>query len=211
MAAGPQAFAIPVRVQAGTNMPDVLQLQKKRKRADDDDDEYLPSKKRPRFTFPKGTEKKVTKRTAHRRKHVNARYKRIYTCRVCRRPLAAVTLLGEFVLTRYAYTSQSGKLHKQRALELDHHRPWAERHEKLVKKHASDQEIKDDHNDPDQLRALCRVCNGSHKFEGKDVADYESDDDDPGYFTDDEEPDNKGNYADYRYDPPPGGAGVMAM
>ncbi|TPG40831.1 GH-E family nuclease [Flavobacterium pectinovorum] len=191
---------------------------KKRKREDSESDEensdeedgsgdYAPpsAKKQKRFHIPAETTEDVIRETAHKRINVNKKYKEIYTCPACRRPLAATKKGSKNLeLTRFAFTSKSGNLHEQRALALDHYPTWAPREHALKSKGATDEEIKEDHNDPDRLRAFCKVCNESHKYEKKKKVDYESDTDEEGYHTPDDEPENKGFYKDFRKDPDPG-------
>ncbi|RYJ37523.1 hypothetical protein NU08_3515 [Flavobacterium anhuiense] len=193
---------------------------KKRKRQDSESDEdssgeFIPpqAKKQKRFHVPTDITEQVIKSTAHKRVNVNNRYDEIYTCPACRRPLAYTKKGGKKLeLTRYAYTSKSGNYHEQRALALDHFPTWDQRERDLKSRGASDNEMKEDHNDPDGLRAFCKVCNESHKYERKKKVDYESDDDEEGYHTSDDEPENKGFYKDFRYDPDSGsgGSGIIA-
>ncbi len=180
------------------------------KRKREEEDEYFPPGhfKQPRYSVSSAVTEEVVRKTAHKRKHVNKNYKNVFTCPACRRPLAYETKKGKLVWTRFAYTSKSNKKHDQRALELDHYPTWSSRLRKLKKRGASEQEIRSDHNDPSRLRALCRVCNGSHRYESKTIPDYDSDTDEEGYSTDDDEPDNLGNYKPFRYDPSGGGGGV---
>ncbi|MNK50312.1 hypothetical protein D3C87_691870 [compost metagenome] len=194
--------------------------QKKRKRQDSESDDdgsgdYVPpqAKKQKRFHIPNDTRDHVIENTAHQRANVNSNFDAIYTCPGCRRPLA-FTKKGsnKLELTKFAYTSKGGNKHEQRALTLDHYPTWAQRERDLKSKGASDAEIKEDHNDPDRLRAFCKVCNESHKYEKKKKVDYESEDDESGYHTPDDEPENKGFYKDFRKDPDPGtgGSGITA-
>ncbi|MCD0465046.1 GH-E family nuclease [Flavobacterium sp. ENC] len=195
----------------------VIQLGKKNKKDDSSEDEYVPpqGKKQKRFTIPRQTVEKVIKKTAHKRVHHNSKYRDVYSCPACTRPLASTTK-GKINLdlTRFDYTSKGGNKHSQRALALDHFPPWAERERALKARGASHEEMKEDHNDPSRLRALCKKCNESHKFESKKKLDYKSEDDEEGYVTDDGEHENKGNYKDFRKDPPPdpgsGSAGITA-
>ncbi|MEO8237520.1 MAG: GH-E family nuclease [Flavobacterium sp.] len=191
---------------------------KKRKRQDSESDEensddedgsgdYAPpsAKKQKRFHVPADTTEQVIRDTAHKRENVNSKYKEIYTCPACRRPLAATKKRSKNLeLTRFAFTSKGGNLHEQRALTLDHYPTWAPRERDLKSKGATDEQIKEDHNDPDRLRALCKVCNESHKYEKKKKVNYESDTDEEGYHTPDDEPENKGFYKDFRKGPDPG-------
>jgi hypothetical protein len=71
---------------------------------------------------------------------------------------------------------------------------------------ATDDEIRADHNDLTRLRAFCRVCNGSHKYEKRKTVDYTSDPDEEGYHTPDDEPENAGFYKGFRFDPPDRGS-----
>jgi len=61
---------------------------------------------------------------------------------------------------------------------IDHFPPWAGRLAALEKSSASRDEMREDYQDENRLRALCRVCNGSHRYEKKVVPDYDSDEDD---------------------------------
>lgn len=193
---------------------------KKRKREDSDSEDdssgdYVPpqAKKQKRFHIPNDTTEHVIEHTAHQRANVNSKYDEIYTCPGCRRPLAYKEKgKNKLQLTRFAFTSKSGKHHEQRALALDHYPPWAPRERDLKSKGATNEEIKENHNDPEGLRAFCKVCNESHKYEKKKKIDYESDDDESGYYTPDDEPENKGFYKDFRKDPDPGagGSGITA-
>ena len=198
----------------------IIQMGKKRKKSRsgyeaDDDDDYVPpqGKKQKRFHIPKTTQEDVVKTTAHRRKHVNPRYSEIFTCPGCRRPLAFTKggKGGKLTFTRYSYTSKSGNRRTLRSLALDHQPVWAERERILKGQGASIDEMKEDHNDPDRLRALCKRCNESHKYETKKKIQYESDTDEEGFFTPNDEPENKGGYKDFRYDKdddPNSGAGI---
>lgn len=195
----------------------VIQLGKKNKKDDSSEDEYVPpqGKKQKRFTIPRQTVEKVIKKTAHKRVHHNSKYRDVYSCPACTRPLASTTKgKVNLDLTRFNYTSKGGNKHSQRALALDHFPPWAERERALKARGASPEEMKEDHNDPSRLRALCKKCNESHKFERKKKIDYKSEDDEEGYVTDDGEHENKGLYTDFRKDPPPdpgsGSAGITA-
>jgi hypothetical protein len=194
---------------------------KKRKREDPESDEegsdddssgdFVPpqAKKQKRYHIPLDTTEQVIRDTAHKRENVNSKYKEIYTCPACRRPLAATKKGSKNLdLTRFAFTSKGGNLHEQRALTLDHYPTWAPRERDLKSKGATNEEIKEDHNDPDRLRAFCKVCNESHKYEKKKKVDYESDTDEEGYYTPDDEPENKGFYKDFRKDPDPGSGGA---
>jgi hypothetical protein len=194
---------------------------KKRKRKDSESDEegsdddssgdFVPpqAKKQKRFHVPNDTTEHVIRHTAHKRENVNSKYDDVYTCPSCRRPLAATKKGSKNLeLTRFAFTSKGGNLHEQRALTLDHYPTWAPRERDLKSKGATNEEIKEDHNDPDRLRAFCKVCNESHKYEKKKKVDYESDTDEEGYHTPDDEPENKGFYKDFRKGPDPGSGGA---
>lgn len=192
----------------------VIQLGKKNKK---DDDDYLPpqGKKQKRFTIPKRITERVIRQTAHRRANANKRYSHVFTCPACRRPLAAIKKgKTSLDLTKFAYTSKGGNRHSLRALALDHYPPWAGRELALKARGASHEEIRADHNDPSRLRAICKKCNESHKHEKRKKLDYESEDDEEGYVTDDGEHENKGFYKDFRKDPDPdpgsGSAGITA-
>lgn len=194
--------------------------QKKRKRQDSESDDdgsgdYVPpqAKKQKRYHIPNDTRDHVIEHTAHERTNVNSNFDAIYTCPGCTRPLAYKKKGSKKLeLTRFAYTSQSGNPHELRALTLDHYPPWAPRERDLKSKGATDSEIREDHNDPDRLRALCKKCNESHKYEKKKKVSYESEDEEDGYHTPDDEPENKGFYKDFRYDPDSGsgGSGIIA-
>jgi hypothetical protein len=201
---------------------EVTQLKggKKRKRQDSESEddgsgEYVPpqAKKQKRFHISNETTEHVIKHTAHKRTNVNDNFDEIYTCPGCRRPLA-FTKKGsnKLELTRYAYTSKGGNKHEQRALTLDHYPTWAQRERDLKSKGATDAEIRDDHNDSNRLRAFCKVCNESHKYEKKKKVNYESEDEEAGYQTPDDEPENKGFYKNFRKDPDPdsGGPSITA-
>ncbi|PIF29808.1 LSD1 subclass zinc finger protein [Flavobacterium sp. 9] len=194
---------------------------KKRKREESESDEegsdddgsgdFVPpqAKKQKRFHIPNDTTEHVIRHTAHKRENVNSNYDDVYTCPGCRRPLA-YTKKGskKLELTKYAFTSKGGNHHEQRALTLDHYPTWAPRERELKSKGATNEEIKEDHNDPDRLRAFCKVCNESHKYEKKKKVDYESDTDEEGYHTPDDEPENKGFYSGFRKGPDPGSGGA---
>lgn len=201
-----------VQLQSKTSGNGVIQFGKKKK---DDDEEYIQpgSNKQKRFHIPKRITERVLRQTAHRRANVNKRYSHIYTCPACRRPLAAIKKgKTSLKLTKFAYTSKGGNKHSQRALALDHYPPWAGRERALKARGATHEEIREDHNDPSRLRALCKKCNESHKYEKRKKISYESEDDEEGYATDDDEHENKGFYKDFRKDPPPdpgsGSAGI---
>jgi hypothetical protein len=173
----------------------------------DDEDDYVPpqGKKQKRFGVPKSTTEQVVRNTAHKRMHFNfKKHRAVYTCPGCRRPLGYDTLGGKLVLTNRNFRSKTrNKLHKQRTLQLDHFPLWADRERVLKGRGATDAEIRDAHNDPSGLRALCSVCNASHKYEKRKKIDYNSDPDEEGYMTPDDEPCNKGFYSPFRFDPPP--------
>ncbi|TCN59954.1 hypothetical protein D0809_08500 [Flavobacterium circumlabens] len=203
-----------VQLQSKTLGNGVIQLGRKKKK---DDDEYLPpqGKKQKRFTIPKRIAERVLRRTAHRRAHANSKYSHVFTCPACRRPLAAIKKgKTNLNLTKFAYTSKRGNRHSLRALALDHYPPWAGRELALKARGATHEEIRADHNDPSRLRAICKKCNESHKYEKRKKLEYESDDDEEGYVTDEGEHENKGNYKDFRKDPDPdpgsGSAGITA-
>ena len=181
-----------------------------KKEKEDSDDEYVDpsSKKQKRYAFSKVAVNNTIRKTAHKRKHVNKRkFKDVYTCPGCRRPLASVNKKGSMNLTRFAFTSKGGNYHERRAIAMDHYPPWAGRLRKLESRKASESEIRKDHDDPNRVRALCSVCNGSHAFESSKNIDYESETDEEGYITDTGEPENKGFYKDFRYDPDDPGTG----
>ena len=188
-------------------------VQRMKRGKPDDDSDFVPpqGKKQKRWAFNQQTVETVVRDTGHARTNVNQLYGNIYTCPGCRRPIAYDDLATRNLkLVRRDFTSKSGKLHKQRALEIDHYPTWAPRERALKSVGASDAQIRADHDDPTKLRALCRVCNGKHIFEKKKSVDYDSDPDEEGYHTPDDEPENKGFYAPFRFDPPPpsGGAGI---
>jgi hypothetical protein len=196
----------------GSDTKKKKKTKKKRKRQDseNDDGEYIPpqAKKQKRFHIPNEIIEDVIKRTAHQRTHVNNKYEDIYSCPGCTRPIAYIKKGSKKLeLPKYSYTSKGGNKHTQRALALDHYPPWAQRERNLKSKGATEAELKEDHNDPNGLRALCKVCNESHKYEKRKKVDYESDDDESGYHTPDDEPENKGFYKDFRKDPDPDGSG----
>lgn len=183
---------------------ELVQLVKRKRESDSEDEDFIPpqGKKQKRYHIPKATTEQVIRQTAHKRKNVNkGKFKNVYTCPACRRPLASERSGGKGLeLTRFSYTSKSGKLHNQRALALDHYPPWAPRERALKGKHASEDEIRENHNDPTRLRALCKPCNESHHFESRKNIEYESDSDEEGYYTDESESENEGFYAPFRYD-----------
>ncbi|MDE1206970.1 GH-E family nuclease [Tenacibaculum larymnensis] len=198
----------------------LLPIQRGKKNEDDDSgDDYQPpwAKKQKRFAFKADKPTKLIKKTAHKRKHYDKeKYDAVYTCPACRRPLGYINKGSQKMnLTKFSYTSKNNNLKSQRALTLDHFPPWAGRLSKLESRNATDQEMKDDYNDEDRLRALCKKCNESHKYESTKYIDYESDDDEEGYMTDSEEPENSGIHTPFRYkkdddDSAGGGAGILA-
>lgn len=201
--------------KASLNTIQLVNDRNKKKNKKDDDEDYQPYKKQRRFGFEKDKPITIIKGTAHKRKHyTRKKYDAVYTCPACRRPLASIKKGAKKLdLSKFAYTSKNKNLKSQRALTLDHYPPWAGRLSKLESRGASDQEMKDDYNDEDRLRALCKKCNESHKYEGTKKIDYESDDEEEGYMTDSEEPENEGFYSSFRYkkddhDKSGGGAGI---
>jgi len=176
---------------------------------DDDDDEgdddmdgdYKPRQSRPAFSA--GKAEAVIRRTAHQKKVKNidtTRYKNVWTCPVCARPLAYETVAGTFMLTQYAYQSKKNNNKEQRALEIDHHpTPWASVLKKL-RGNESNAQLKALYNNQENLRALCRSCNGSHRYEGMDVPGYDSDDSNgPGApSTPTNEPKNQGQFSFFK-------------
>jgi hypothetical protein len=194
---------------AGASRPAGSVVQRSKRKQDDDDDDYVdpsevPKEKQLRFNFLKPTAENVIRSTAHNVVHFDAaRFNAVYTCPTCRRMLAYEDTGGVFHLTQYGYISKSSKVHKQRALELDHHpEPWAERLDDHKKKGSTNDEMREDYQDETRLRALCRVCNGSHKYENKDVDDYDSDssddDFDPKRTPKHETQYNSGSFSGYR-------------
>ena len=150
---------------------------------DSGDDYFEPEKKgdkQQRFGFLTKTPRNVTKSTGHQVKHFDQnRFDNVWTCRICHRMLAYEEN-GVFKLSQYGYLSKKKKkFHQQRSLELDHYPPWAPRLSSLEKQGATFDEMRTDYQDESRLRALCRVCNGSHKYEKKKtLPDYDSSDDD---------------------------------
>lgn len=158
---------------------------KKKKESDDEEDAYvppweMPREKQLRFSFLVGTEESVIKKTAHKVSKFNkSKYKSVYTCRGCKRMIAYVDKKGGFNLTQYGYLSKSNKEHELRAVALDHHPdPWAKRLKQFEKDGTPYDDQRRDYQDEGRLRALCKVCNESHAYEGVDVVDYDSDEDD---------------------------------
>lgn len=192
----PPAFASPAVVaqrKPVPNGPAVIQ------RMNDDDDDYIPpsEQKGDRHTFSAKQVESLIKKTAHEKKHKKAGYTTVYTCRACGRPLAYVPKKGKFTKTKLKYVSKVHKKpHEVSSAAMDHIKPWAKIHKKLKKLKKSDAEIKTAYFDEDNLRALCKKCNESHKYEGKDVLDYDSGVD--GRFdppTPKNEPENKGSFS----------------
>lgn len=184
--------------------------------ADDEgsDEEYVDASAKRRKTRPatmnRALKERVIRNTAHQKgSNVNPLlYQNVWTCPVCRRPLAYDDIGGNFHMTKYSYISKENRHHKtQVATEPDHHPPWRIRVAKLEKRKATRDEIREDYLDESQLRALCRICNGSHRYEGKKIKDYDSDDStgDPG--TPDDEPENKGRWS-FFHDRRGGGGGA---
>jgi RNase P subunit RPR2 len=179
---------------------------KKPKRSHGEDDDYVPpqGKAQKRFSVPKSNTELVIRATAHKRAHYDGtKYRAVYTCPGCRRPIAYENSAGKIVLTRRDFRSKSNKVHKQRALQLDHYPIWAERERALKARGATDDEMRDEHNRVSGLRAICSMCNASHRYERRKKIEYLSDTDEEGYMTPDDEPCNKGAYKPFRFDPPP--------
>lgn len=155
------------------------------KKDSDDEDIYVPpwevpKKKQLRFSFRVGTEESVIKKSGHKVKHHDkSRYRSVYTCRACRRMIAYVDKKGRFHLTQYGFLSKSKKKHEIRALALDHHpEPWSDRLKRFKREKTPYDDQRSNYQDESGLRALCKVCNESHGYEGVDVDDYDSSDDD---------------------------------
>jgi len=164
------------------------------------DDSEKPRKKQLRFNFLTSTPKNVVKSTAHQVKHFDtSRYQAVWTCPGCHRMLA-YKQNGKYYEVQYGYDSKSGNYHEQRALEIDHFPPWAGRLKSLEKSGANRDEMRDDYQDESRLRALCRVCNGSHQFEGEVIDDYDSSEDDfnPQRTPKHETQYNSGQFSGYR-------------
>jgi hypothetical protein len=160
-------------------------------------------KKQLRFNFLAGTPQTVIENTAHQVAHFDTgRFTAVWTCPNCQRMLAYTDLAGTFHLSEYGYMSVNENEHRQRALELDHHPPWAPRLASLERRGASRAEMREDYQDEGRLRALCRVCNGKHNLEGKQVKNYDSDDDDfnPQRTPKHETQYNTGQFSGYRPD-----------
>lgn len=171
-----------------------------------DDGDYVdPSEKKKdkqqRYSFLGATPENVIKGTAHQVKHFDQkRFDAVWTCPTCGRMLAYEEN-GVFNLSDYGYLSQNNNEHWQRALELDHTPAWAPRLAKLEKQGASNAEKRTDYQDESRLRALCRVCNGSHAYEKKkNIPDYDSSDDDfdPPQTPKHETQYNSGQWSGYR-------------
>jgi hypothetical protein len=157
-------------------------IQRSRRKKDDDDEDYVdpseqPKEKQERFNFLTATPENVTRTTAHNVVHFDqTRFNAVYTCPTCKRMLAYEDTGGTFHLTEFGYLSKSGKQHTLRALTLDHHPvTWADRLAQHDKQGSTKAEKREDYQDESRLRALCKVCNESHKYENKNVKDYDSD------------------------------------
>jgi hypothetical protein len=209
----------PPSAQPALQTAGVIQAARKRGRGNDDDSdgEYIPphlrkKKKIPRYRYKDGSRERVVKVSAHKKKHYNKKkYRSVYTCRNCGRPVAYYDKSGKFHEGKYAYTSKKNKnLHDGTALAMDHYPRWADRYHQHVKNKSNSDEMRDDFQDESKLRALCKACNESHLLETGDLPDdYDSDNDgrfDPGTPT--HEPENKGRWSDF-WDkgPGPGSAG----
>jgi hypothetical protein len=168
------------------------------------DPSEMPKEKQERYNFLTATPENVTRATAHNVVHFDqSRYNAVYTCPACKRMLAYEDKAGTFHLTQYGYLSKGGNEHEQRALTLDHYPvPWAKRLEKHEKQGSTTTEKRKDYQDENRLRALCKMCNESHKYEYSKVPDYDSDSSD-----DDFKPDrtpkhetqyNSGSWSGYR-------------
>lgn len=163
-----------------------------------DDDDYIPpsEQKGDRYTFSAKQVESLIRRTAHNKKHKKAKYGDVFTCRACGRPLGYVAK-GKFTKTKLAYISKAHKKkHEISSAAMDHIKPWATIRARLKKLKKSDDDIKKEYFKETNLRALCKKCNESHKYEGKDVPDYDSDVD--GRFdppTPKNEPENKGSFS----------------
>ena len=168
-----------------------------------------PSKKKSRPSFYSGTKESVVEKTAHKRKNKDeSKFDEIYTCPLCRRPLAfrrkGVKVM-EFI--PYNYTSRKGHKNKTSSLQLDHYPIWADRDKKLKEKGASKEEVRKEYNDEDKLRAICIKCNQSHAKEESEIEDYESGTEEEGYSTPLDESDNKGVFSKFKYDKDGNGKG----
>jgi hypothetical protein len=195
----------------------VVQLMKRDKNNnnDDSDEDYEdPSerqKERRPATMSHKLAREVIEKTGHEKKKskLDPSYEAVWTCRACGRPLM-YKKNGQYYLTQYSYTSRKKKhLKTQRSTEPDHVPTYAKRKSGIYKGYTEDQ-IKQDYLDTDKLQALCRVCNGSHDYEGEWVSDYDSDDSSgPGSpRTPPREPENKGNFSFYSTGADPGGIHV---
>jgi hypothetical protein len=173
-------------------------------RSDSDDDYTEPErgKKQERFNFLGKTPENVIRQTAHQVVHYDAtRFQAVWTCPTCQRMLAYVDMANTFQLTQYGYLSSNNNQKSQRALELDHYPPWADRLAALDKQGASKAEKRSDYQDESRLRALCRTCNGSHSHEYTNkLPDYDSDEEDfdPRRTPKHETQYNSGQFSGYR-------------
>lgn len=181
----------------------------KKKKYEDDDDEYVdpsevPREKQERFNFLSATAENVTRATAHSVVHFDeTRFNAVFTCPTCKRWLAYEDKAGKFHLTDYGYLSKGGNEHTQRALTLDHYPvPWAKRLEQHDKSGSTKAQKREDYQDETRLRALCKTCNESHKYEYSKVKDYGSDSDDDNFRPDrtpkHETQYNTGSWSGYR-------------
>lgn len=174
---------------------------KKRKKKEDPDGDFVLYKKQRRGNFTASNVEDVIRRTAHVKQahHIDGtKFRNVWTCPACKRPLAFETVGGAFKLIPYKYTSKKGNPKSQRAVEIDHHpEPWA-RIEPTLDPTMDAGDFRDIYTDPTNTRALCRACNGSHEYEGYDVEDYDSsDDDEPPSTPKHEQPDNSGHWTPY--------------
>lgn len=178
--------------------PNAIQLAKKdkrRKKKKDDDDDYLPPSEmnKHRATFSKAVRRRVLRKAP---RHHERGY---YACPACHRPVADSR--GKEIRIRYR-SKNSGRVKRMTSLAMDHFPAWAPRLATLQKRGATDEEIRDAHNDVNFLRPLCWTCNHSHRYEHSEL-DANGDDLEE-YFTDDEEAElNSGTYAPFRKGPPP--------
>lgn len=134
-----------------------IQLGKRRKESSDDSgDEWKPPEERRkhRYTFSQDTRRSVIGKAPKNKSGLRV-------CPGCGMPLA--DRKGREIKTYYI--SKSKKRHNIVSGQLDHYPPWAGRLKKLKAKRKSTAAIRADHDDPTRLRALCRRCNQSHKFE----------------------------------------------
>lgn len=98
-----------------------------------------PSEKsKDRYTFPDKLRKQVIKDTVPKNKDG------LYVCQGCGHPLAE----GDLTEIKTWYDSKSDKRHDRKSADLDHVPPWSIRHDKLVAKGASKEEMRKDHDDP---------------------------------------------------------------